>query len=311
MDILIFCAAYPAYLLGKFFVSRDRGFPEPKKALERAVWLGLLSLFLAIVLSTAAGIVFFGDQLQDIDALLRPLSLIETILYAAIEEIVKFLPLALIIYKKTYFNEITDGIIYFSIAGLTFGAAETFLYSLGEGGIVTIFFRYGIGMFLHGSLTAIAGYYLVRHKLDRTPKSHIAYSLLAVIVMHVVYNIGAFGILTNPYLIILTGGMALLSLYWMLILFYRASQEDYHQGRWFKAPSLRPVSNPPAASSQNEVTAWSTTPQPQAPVPPQNQPAQPSQQSTQPQAPAPQPASRQPNQPAPQNSGQPNPPQSA
>ena len=77
-----------------------------------------------------------------------------------LEEGVKFLPLAVFIYRKPYFKEHTDGVIYFAICGLTFGLSENILYTVSLGAKAGIV-RLVLTPFFHAAATSILGYYLV------------------------------------------------------------------------------------------------------------------------------------------------------
>ncbi|MGH7240835.1 MAG: PrsW family glutamic-type intramembrane protease, partial [Candidatus Saccharimonadales bacterium] len=106
-----------------------------------------------------------------------------------IEEAVKFLPLALFIYKRQYFREHTDGCIYFAICGLTFGLVENILYTVSYGTTVGLM-RLLLTPFLHAASTSILGYYLVSWKLQSDRWKRIAIACALVPLMHGLYDLG-------------------------------------------------------------------------------------------------------------------------
>ncbi len=107
--------------LAWFFISHDRGAKEPVTMLWLAVGLGLAGAFAA---SLIEGLFLKAQNLQ-------PLAAPHAILFTAlavgvIEEACKFVPLAVLLWRKSYFNEYTDGVIYFALVGLGFGLPKTF-----------------------------------------------------------------------------------------------------------------------------------------------------------------------------------------
>src|SRR3954452_12470435 len=111
--------------LAWYLIANDRGEREPIYALWVAAGFGVAGAFAAGLLE--------GWLVKDASYLagesgLKLLGAALTV--GVIEEICKFLPLAVWIYKKRYFNEHTDGVIYFALAGLGFGLPENILYTL-------------------------------------------------------------------------------------------------------------------------------------------------------------------------------------
>ncbi len=177
-----------AVWLAHFLVRRDRGEREPVAALWAVFGLGFVGAIAAVVLEG-----FIPAQYLPTD---HPLPVGSGTFLAAmaiglIEEVCKFVPVALFVYKKRYFNEHTDGIIYFAIAGLGFGLPENLLYVL-EFGTGAGFARVIMTPFFHASLTALAGYFLIRVKLDKKPMWTVGAALLGVAFIHGMYDFGLF-----------------------------------------------------------------------------------------------------------------------
>jgi RsiW-degrading membrane proteinase PrsW (M82 family) len=167
-----------------FLLKNDKGEKEPVNALWLAAGFGLIGAILAAI----------------IEKELIPLSHIKagapiaTMLFSflgvgIIEEGLKFLPLAIFIYPKKYFNEHTDGIIYFAIAGLGFGLPENILYTLQYGA------KAGLGRliltpFFHAAITGMVGYALAKSKLAKKHPLSIWPIFLLAIVLHAIYDFG-------------------------------------------------------------------------------------------------------------------------
>jgi RsiW-degrading membrane proteinase PrsW (M82 family) len=180
--------------LAWFFIAHDRGMKEPVAALWIAVGLGLLG-------GVAAGLL--ESWLVPVNNLISGAPygtlLMTALAVGVIEESCKFVPLAIVLYKRPYFNEHTDGVIYFALAGLGFGLPENILYTLQFGdkaGMIRIFMT----PFFHAATTGLVGYYLIRRKLAAKSPFSIVLPLAGAMVLHGLYDFGlASGSL--PYMI--------------------------------------------------------------------------------------------------------------
>src|SRR5436189_6195919 len=104
-------------LLIWYFLRHDHGRQLPVGSLWAACGFGAISIALAFIVE-----LFFPNSLWAApahNALSERLLLFLGV--GAVEEAAKFIPLTLFIYRKAYFRDRTDGVIYFAIAGLTFG----------------------------------------------------------------------------------------------------------------------------------------------------------------------------------------------
>jgi RsiW-degrading membrane proteinase PrsW (M82 family) len=144
-----------------------------------------------------------------------------------IEELCKFLPLAVFLYRKRYFNEHTDGIIYFALAGLGFGLPENILYTLQYGT------QAGIGRiiltpFFHAAITALVGYFLIKGKLARKSLLSCILALVAAMLLHALYDFGlvsgraTFSLMSVGVTLSLSGAL--------FVLFVRATERDQDRG---------------------------------------------------------------------------------
>jgi RsiW-degrading membrane proteinase PrsW (M82 family) len=106
-----------------------------------------------------------------------------------IEEACKFVPLAIFLRHKRYFNEHTDGIIYFVLAGLGFGLPENILYTLQYGAGVGAG-RIVLTPFFHAATTGMVGYFYAKYRLGGTRQITVWLALIAAMVLHGLYDFG-------------------------------------------------------------------------------------------------------------------------
>jgi len=209
-----------AVFLTRYFLAHDRGEREPIGALWLAFGLGFVSMVPAVILeSLLVSSRYAGGKPQHADGGL----LVAVLTVGAVEEICKFAPAALFLFKKRYFNEHTDGIIYFALAGLGFGLPENILYTMVYGtgtGVTRLIFT----PFFHAAITGMVGYFLVKVKLDRRPAWTVGAALAAAVVLHGLYDFGAF-VTEGVYMVLsmmITLGMTAA----LFVLFMRAGELD-------------------------------------------------------------------------------------
>lgn len=140
-----------------------------------------------------------------------------------IEEGAKFLPLALFIYKKPYFKEHTDGIIYFAICGLTFAVGENILYTLQYGGTIGLS-RLILTPFFHATTASILGYYLVSYKINKVGRNRLIAACLAMPLIHGLYDFGLFSL--EPALVLMSLVITLSMSIAMFLYFGQANDLD-------------------------------------------------------------------------------------
>lgn len=208
--------------LAWYLVSNDRGEREPIYALWIAAGFGMAGAFTAGLLE--------GWLVKDISYLSGQTGsklLIGALVVGVVEELCKFLPLALWIYKKRYFNEHTDGVIYFALAGLGFGLPENILYTLqfGTGAGTT---RLLLTPLFHAAITGLIGYFLINTKLTRKPIITVAIPLVSAILLHSLYD---FGLLSGKALLqslalLITFGLSA----GLFVFFLKATQQDQNLG---------------------------------------------------------------------------------
>lgn len=209
----------------RYLQKNDRGTIEPKKALWGVAVLGVAALIGSVILESLLIPSSWLPDLTD-ESVGTSLPLLQVAfgatLVGIIEELAKFIPVALLVYKKPYFNEIADGVIYFGVAALVFGAVEDFGYGLIYGNASIL--RLVTGPFLHVGFGVLAGMALARYKVLRTRLSSVIIALLAAIMLHATYD---FALYSNiPLLILLALAISLVLNIGIFKHFRRAQKTD-------------------------------------------------------------------------------------
>jgi RsiW-degrading membrane proteinase PrsW (M82 family) len=208
--------------LAWFLIAHDHGEKEPIAALWMAAGFGLAGAVLAGFLEgwfIPAGNLLPGTPHGTL--------LVTTLAVGVIEEGCKFVPLALVIYKRHYFNEHTDGVIYFALAGLGFGLPENILYAL-QFGTRTAMGRVLLTPFFHATTTGLVGYFLVKRKLAKRSPFVVLLPLAGVMALHGLYDFGLTSgsalYAAGSLLITLGAGIGL------FVAFLRANEHDQDMG---------------------------------------------------------------------------------
>jgi RsiW-degrading membrane proteinase PrsW (M82 family) len=242
--ILVFVAV--AVGLVWYFLSHDKGEKEPVGALWVALGFGFTG---GIVAALLENLLLPSRNLSSA----APLATIfgSTLAIGAIEESCKFIPLALFIYPKRYFNEYSDGIIYFAIVGLGFGLPENILYTLYFGAGAG-FYRVLLTPLFHAATTALVGFWLVKAKLGRQSWARAWWALGLVILLHGLYD---FGLTSGRLALELMSAVITIGLSVAMFVFYARANRLDQAALAAKAPSVSapasfqaPATNDPALS---------------------------------------------------------------
>ena len=175
-----------AWLFIRYLLQHDTGPKEPKAGMWLAGVFGVLAVIPAFLLENW---LLPNKFLSHPSALSHPSLLGYSFLIGLIEESAKSLPIAVLLFRKGYFDEVNDGVIYFATAGMVFGLLENIEYDivLGPGaGIGRIIFD----PYLHAGLCALFGLMLARKKVLRTTWLFVALAFLAAIALHGFYDFG-------------------------------------------------------------------------------------------------------------------------
>ena len=174
----------PALLWLWFFLKEDSKRPEPKLLIVITFIAGMLSVFVALPLERQAEGLFAGTTL--------------IIVWAAIEEILKYGAAAIVVLWRRACNEPIDGIVYMITVALGFAAFENTLFlltPLGNGNIVdsilTGNLRFLGATLLHTLASALVGLAIAFsfYKGKFTKRLFVSTGLIAAIVLHVVFNL--------------------------------------------------------------------------------------------------------------------------
>lgn len=169
-----------------YLLRHDHGRKLPVAALWTAAGFGLLAVVLSVLLER---FILPKELFSNTASFSLNSRFLWFLAVGVIEELTKFVPLALFIRKKAYFDERTDGVIYFAICGLTFGLLENILYTFSYGTKAGLL-RLLLTPFLHASCTAVIGYYLASYKLDKKLKTRFIGALIIVPFLHGFYDFG-------------------------------------------------------------------------------------------------------------------------
>lgn len=224
MTLFLLILSFVAVSVGLvwYLLSRDHGEKEPIGMLWLAVFLGAGAAFAASPLEK--WVINGNDMLPGAPVIGL---VIAALTIGIIEEALKFGPLAFIIYDKRYFNEHTDGIIYFALAGLGFGLPENIMYTM-QYGEKTGLLRMFLTPIFHAGLTAIVGYFLIKRKLAGQSPWGVLPVLVAAMLTHALYNFGlmsGIGLMTGLSVLI-----TLLITATMFALYVRATELDQELG---------------------------------------------------------------------------------
>ena len=206
-----------------FFLVNDKGEKEPSSALTIAILFGFIAFALSGIIET---ILIPSSNLSPSQSSFGT-AFYTFSLVGLIEESLKFIPMAIFIYKQKFFNEHTDGIIYFALVGLGFGIPENIIYTLHYGA------RAGIGRLMltpifHAATVAIVGYYLIQVKLNKRSWWSVAVALASVILLHAVYD---FCLSTeNIYMVSAAVAITMSASTMLFILFLSSKRVDQLEG---------------------------------------------------------------------------------
>jgi RsiW-degrading membrane proteinase PrsW (M82 family) len=211
-----------AVSLAWFLIAHDHGSDEPVGSLWLAAGFGFGG---AIAAGVIEGLVVSPKNMQP----LTPVTTmgLTVLVIGIVEEVCKFLPLGIWLWRKKYFNEHTDGVIYFALAGLGFGLPENILYTLQFGS------QAGIGRviltpFFHAAITALVGYYFARRKMAGKKPWGIIVPLTGAILLHAFYDFGLSSgkALWSVLAVSVTLGLSTS----LFVIFARATQADQELG---------------------------------------------------------------------------------
>jgi RsiW-degrading membrane proteinase PrsW (M82 family) len=233
MDLGVRILVLATFVFGRFFVHNSVRI-DTKRIVRIALLFGAGAAIMALIGNDLAA--HFFDLKDGLDPNSQPSIqeiTISTAVFVVIEEMVKFLPLALYLRRKPYFSMLSDGVLFFGLAGLMFGALEHFFYGLSYGQL-TILLRIFLVLFLHAGLTGMVGYFYAKDRVLGN-RLRTAWALLFSITLHYTYNMSLFMADRTPNSVdkaaFICAGIAIATgLNCLLIwLFYKASHFDWQR----------------------------------------------------------------------------------
>ncbi len=182
--VILLIAALNIFLIW-YLLSRDQGPQEPFWALMEAAGYGAAAFVLAAWIER----LFFGARAHQFllgQGSARQIATTALVI-ALVEEVAKFLPLAIFLHRRPFFNEYTDGVIYFAIAGISFSVLEDGLYLSTYGGQLGLV-HVTLLLFFHAATAGIVGYYFASAKLNHQSLAKTLVALGDVVLIHALYD---------------------------------------------------------------------------------------------------------------------------
>lgn len=174
----------PSFVWLWFWLREDKSNPEPRGLLTIIFILGMLSVFLVIPIQKFIQTTALSSNWQMIS-------------WAAVEEIVKYLAVLIILYKTNITNEPIDWAIFLITAALGFAAFENTLFlikpfSLGQTtvGLMTSQLRFLGSTLLHTVASGIIGISLGLsfHLSNFAKKIYLFMGIIFAITLHSTFN---------------------------------------------------------------------------------------------------------------------------
>ena len=211
--INVILAAVPAVLLLLYFYRKDKTKREPAGLILKTFGLGILAVLPAGAAEFLTILLF--SRISGIAGIL----IRAFIVAALIEETSKFLVVKTYIYKKSDFDEVTDGIVYTATASLGFAFFESLLYSFGPPWVMIL--RGITSVPLHATASGIMGYYIGLAK--RTGEFKPVRGLIYAVIIHGLYD---FFLFTGSALVVLIVPLLFFSWLWLRHLYEDAQKRD-------------------------------------------------------------------------------------
>ncbi len=192
MGKLLLCisAITPPIFFVFYIYRKDKARPEPKKHVLRLFLIGAVSCIIISLIGIPLLVIAWSFERN---VLLY--SIFEAFLVAGfVEEGVKILLVRRYVYKKPYFDEVMDGIVYTVAAGMGFACIENVLYVM-QNGIGCAVLRAILSVPGHAAWSAVMGYYIGMSKLAKAPRlkrKYLFIGFLIAFLLHGLYDVFLF-----------------------------------------------------------------------------------------------------------------------
>lgn len=175
----------PAMLWLWFWLREDSLHPEPKKTIAKAFIGGMLAMLAVLPLQ------FLTNKLVDDQT-------VKYVIWAFLEEVLKFLFVYITALRTREVDEPIDDLIYLVTGALGFAALENTFYILNEVGnggyissIVTANLRFIGASLVHVVASAVIGYAAARtfYKKSYVRAAAISFAIVVATVLHSIFNL--------------------------------------------------------------------------------------------------------------------------
>lgn len=172
-------AAVPAVALLIYFYRRDKQKKEPFSLIWKTFAFGFLAVIPAGLIELFVDAFFSTFTAGWIQSFFKAF-----VVAALIEESLKLAVVFIFVYRRTEFDEVTDGIVYTITASLGFAFLENLLYSFGPPYVLIL--RGITAVPLHAIASGLMGYYIGMSKFSG--KNMVGRGLFYAILIHGTYN---------------------------------------------------------------------------------------------------------------------------
>ena len=171
---LLALAIAPGFAICLFIYFKDKYKREPLGLLMFSFFMGALSIIPALIIELA----FTKPVNRLMGEGILYTAVFSYIIVALSEEGSKFLALRFVPYRRKYFDDPFDGIVYAVMVGMGFATLENIGYVL-QHGMGTGILRMFLSVPAHGTFAVLMGYYIGLAKFDQARRKK--YMLLAVL----------------------------------------------------------------------------------------------------------------------------------
>jgi RsiW-degrading membrane proteinase PrsW (M82 family) len=188
----------PALIWLFYWLSEDKKNPEPKGLLLKAFMYGILMVPIAFILQWLVNVIFMGKTIiEDISQYAYLTTLIILIIWATIEEVLKYLAAHKAGLSKIAYNEPIDAVIYLITTALGFSAFENFLFLLTpflEGNVLDAIIisnlRFVGASLLHVVASASIGIFIAfsYYRNAEIKKRYLISGFITAITLHTLFN---------------------------------------------------------------------------------------------------------------------------
>ena len=224
MNIVLFCAVLPAFLLVFYIYLRDRYQREPFSQILKGVFFGVLSAGIAMFLestiqslglTTTSASTWFGAMWNAFVGAAMP------------EEAAKLLMLWLLLRKNKYFDERFDGIVYACCVGMGFAGTENILYLFGNIDMwqAVAVKRAIFAVPAHFMFAVAMGYFYSKIHFRDMSWAYRSLVYIAPVILHGIYD----GILFSAEATPQVAGIILLAFYLFCFWMFRASRRSIQE----------------------------------------------------------------------------------